>query len=63
MERLIACARARGLARLTGSVLRDNAKMRSFVATLGFGSRDDPEDPEIVVVTLELARAGAARRP
>ncbi len=62
MDRLIVCARGRGLARLTGNVLRENAKMRSFVAQLGFTWRDDPDDAEIGVATLELAPAAGRRR-
>jgi len=54
MARLVASATRRGFARLEGSVLRANARMLGFVAGLGFGVRDDPEDPEQVVVSLAL---------
>ena len=56
MERLIACARKRGLARLEGAVLRTNHGMLRFTAAMGFSTADDPEDPEQLIVTLPLAR-------
>lgn len=54
MQRLIACARRRGLRRLEGTVLRENANMLTFVTRLGFVSRDDVEDPTQVKVELAL---------
>jgi acetyltransferase len=54
MARLIASAKRRGLARLEGAVLRANARMLAFVASLGFGTRDDPEDAEQVLTSLPL---------
>ena len=48
MERLVACAKARGLRRLDGSVLRSNRNMLSFTESLGFTAHDDPDDPELV---------------
>ena len=56
MERLIACARKRRLARLEGAVLRANPTMLRFVAAMGFTMADDPDDPDQVIVTLVLAR-------
>jgi acetyltransferase len=54
MQRLIAGARAAGLKRLEGTVLRNNHNMLKFTAALGFDARDNPEDHELVTVTLEL---------
>ena len=62
MDRLVACARARGLARIEGSVLRSNHIMLRFTDSLGFVSHDDPEDPELVDVVLELAPHRQASR-
>ena len=54
MRRLIASAKASGLARLEGSVLRANDNMIRFTRALGFLLRDDPEAPDQVILTLEL---------
>ena len=54
MTRLVDCAKARGLERLEGAVLRRNARMLKFVATFGSALRDDPNDPEQVIVTIPL---------
>jgi acetyltransferase len=55
MERLIACAKARGLARLEGTVLRANTNMLRFTQGLGFVVHDDPDEPEQVSTVLDLA--------
>jgi acetyltransferase len=55
MERLIDSAKRRGLARLEGAVLRANVGMRRFCDGLGFVTREDPEEPEQVIVALDLA--------
>jgi acetyltransferase len=55
MERLIACAKKRGLRRLEGAVLRNNANMIRFTEGLGFVTHDDPEDPEQVNTVLDLS--------
>jgi acetyltransferase len=55
MERLIACAKKRGLRRLEGAVLRNNANMVRFTEGLGFVTHDDPEDPEQVNTVLDLS--------
>jgi acetyltransferase len=62
MERLIAAAKRKGLARLEGAVLRENARMLAFVHSLGFTSAPDPGDAEQVITRLELepARIGRA---
>jgi acetyltransferase len=54
MTRLVDCARARGLKRLEGAVLRANTRMLKFMADFGSTTRDDPEDPEQVIVTVGL---------
>ncbi|MET0441743.1 MAG: GNAT family N-acetyltransferase [Casimicrobiaceae bacterium] len=54
MERLIAAAHRRGLARIEGTVLRANHNMLKFTAALGFRVRDDPDDAEQVVVARDL---------
>jgi acetyltransferase len=54
MQRLIAAARRKGLARLEGAVLAENARMLAFVRSLGFTTTPDPDDPEQVLTRLEL---------
>ncbi|MCC7040846.1 MAG: GNAT family N-acetyltransferase [Burkholderiales bacterium] len=54
MQALIACARARGLKRLEGAVLRANQRMIRFTQGLGFTIADAPDDAEQVVATLVL---------
>jgi hypothetical protein len=55
MTRLVACARRRGFARLEGAVLRANQAMLRFTNAFGFTTTKDAEDPEQVIVTLDLA--------
>jgi acetyltransferase len=55
MERLIGCARRKGLKRLEGSVLRTNTNMIKFVTALGFEIHDDPTDTEQVLAIFKLA--------
>ncbi len=55
MERLIACAKRRGLKRLEGVVLRANRGMLKFSEQLGFEVREDTEEPEQVTVVLPLS--------
>jgi acetyltransferase len=54
MDRLTAAARRRGLARLVGTVLRENQPMLQFTAALGFTVRDDPGDADQVIVERAL---------
>jgi hypothetical protein len=42
------------LKRLEGTVLRSNHTMLKFTAAFGFAARDDPDEPEQVIVTLAL---------
>ena len=56
MEIIIAWARDDGLKRIEGQVLRTNAVMLKMCRQLGFSLRDDPQDPNCNVVSLELDR-------
>ena len=60
MGLLIEHAADRGLERLWGDVLRDNAPMRALMKSLGFEARRSEEDPELLV--YELALTGSAAR-
>jgi len=63
MDRLVGCARARGLVTIAGSVLRSNRNMLRFTESLGFTAHDDPDDPELVDVVLDLSPTTEALRP
>ena len=54
MDRLVACAKARGLRRLEGRCCAATATCCKFTEAFGFKSRENPEDPEQVSVVLEL---------
>jgi acetyltransferase len=54
MAKLIAIARARGLARIYGDVLSTNQDMLEFCRKLGFRPARLPEDPTVTRVMLEL---------
>jgi acetyltransferase len=54
MQTIIAYARAEGMRRIKGQVLRENLTMLAMCEELGFRSAADPEDPGIVDVSLEL---------
>jgi len=54
MTRLIASARRRGFARMSGVVLRENVGMLALARAEGFEARDDADAPEQVIVTLDL---------
>jgi len=54
MERLVASARKRGFARLSGTVLRSNRAMLRFVERFGFAVADDPQDADQANATLDL---------
>jgi acetyltransferase len=56
MQALIACANKRGFRRLVGVVLASNEPMLAMCRKLGFAVERDPEDPEQVVVTLDLRK-------
>ena len=52
--RLIEAARERRLKVMTGVTLRENTRMIELSRSLGFDTRTDPEDPELVQMTLQL---------
>ena len=54
MRLLIEHATDRGLTRLWGDVLRDNAPMRALMKSLGFVPRSSPDDPELLAYELAL---------
>jgi acetyltransferase len=54
MTKMIAYCRARGTRFMVGQVLRENRRMRGFVASLGFEERDIDDEPEVVSVVLDL---------
>jgi len=59
MREIIDHARRRGIGELFGEVLRENSRMRAMCGKLGFSERRS-EDPDIVLVTLDLHRPAAA---
>jgi acetyltransferase len=52
--RLIDVARARRLKVMTGITLRENARMIELSRSLGFSTRADTDEPELVRMTLQL---------
>jgi acetyltransferase len=54
MQKLIAHARAEGLAELTGDVFAENTTMLSMCRELGFRVAMDPKDPALCTVSLDL---------
>ena len=54
LERIIAQARAQGLAELYGEVARDNRAMLRLAEKLGFAAQPLPESPDLVRVCLAL---------
>ena len=56
LEKLIAVARKRGLARMVGDVLATNRPMLELCRKLGFALGRHPEGPTVTRVTLALGR-------
>jgi acetyltransferase len=54
MQTIIEHARRRGLRSIEGQVLRDNTTMLEMCRELGFAVRPDPQDPQIMTVTLDV---------
>jgi acetyltransferase len=52
--RLIAAARQRGIRIMTGVTLRENTRMIDLARALGFATRVDAEEPELVRMSLVL---------
>jgi acetyltransferase len=57
MQLMIEWARAEGLRRIEGQVLRENTTMLNVCRRLGFAIRTDPHDPDIKVVKLALTQS------
>jgi acetyltransferase len=57
MKLIVDYARARGLAEVWGTILRENTGMIELVRRLGFTIRADPEDQTLVTATLPVATA------
>jgi acetyltransferase len=60
MRILIDYAAADGLERLEGVVLAENRPMLDFVRGLGFNAVPDPDDPALVLTTLDLTQSRLA---
>jgi acetyltransferase len=54
MDALIRAARARGVKRMEGLVLRTNGAMLRFARALGFHTEAMPDDATIVLVVKDL---------
>ena len=61
MRRIIDYARARGLRRLFGDVLRENEAMLRLCREFGFAIQSLPEDPAIFEARLELQASASSR--
>jgi len=55
MRRILDYARQRGIAEVFGRVLRENTAMLDLAQRLGFARRMDPDDPDVLLVSLRLA--------
>lgn len=55
MEHMIEYARAEGLKRIEGQILRENTVMIRMCKEFGFVVEDDPEDPDLRVARLALS--------
>lgn len=63
MQEMLAYARARGLARVHGDVLRENTVMLTMAGELGGVERKRADDSRVVEVVFDLARMGAKAKP
>jgi acetyltransferase len=54
MELIIEYARADGIKRVAGQILRENAVMLRMCREFGFVIKDDPEDASVSVASLAL---------
>src|SRR5262249_43539326 len=54
MQLIIEYARAEGVKRIEGQVLRENSTMIAMCRAIGFAVKSDPDEEEIVAVSLEL---------
>jgi len=55
MERMIAVAKGRGIAELSGDVLHENKAMLRLCQSLGFALTDHPNDPAVVRTVKTLS--------
>jgi acetyltransferase len=62
MQLMIEWARAEGLRRIEGQVLRENTTMLNVCRRLGFAIRTDPHDPDIKIVKLALTQSSDVSR-
>jgi N-acetylglutamate synthase-like GNAT family acetyltransferase len=60
MQRMIAYARAEGLASVHGQVLAENSTMLAMCAELGFVIADDPKEAGVKIVSLDLTEHRAS---
>jgi acetyltransferase len=58
MTRLIDIARQRGIRKLVGEVLRENAPMLNMCRELGFVVTTEPGDPAVAMVSKTLVENG-----
>ena len=56
MQKLVAVARDRGLARMHGDILSSNRGMVEFCQRIGFAIGRHPDDPTLVRASLDLSR-------
>lgn len=63
MKRIITFGKLDGLETIHGQVLRENRRMLSMCAHLGFKAVTDPDDPDVKVVTLDLSKVVADSLP
>jgi acetyltransferase len=54
MNALIYHLQASGVKQITGSVIKSNPAMRTFITQMGFEETDDPDDPLTLLVTKHL---------
>jgi acetyltransferase len=55
MERLFEWAKAKGVRKVVGQILSDNAPMLAFVRRLGFSVRRSAEEEDVMVAEREIA--------
>lgn len=65
LSRIVDYARAEGIARITGMVLRENVKMLAMCREFGFTLAHDADEPGIYQVSLDLVekKTSAAKEP
>ncbi len=57
MQLIVEYARAEGLSRIEGQVLRENTTMLQMCEELGFAITPDPDSPGMCIVTLPIAKS------